>query len=144
MANNLPGQGAIRLARFREEKPYVHQAYPSMRFHPDGREARVESAAHDAEACPPEDGWKDSPFPPKPKAAPVAEVTVADLRAKLVAQATQFDKSWSEVIQANEELKRVNAALRDEFVVKVEAASDATPVEDAIEPISKAKKTKNA
>ncbi len=49
-------------------KPYVHQPYPSDRYHPDGRVQTVRDRAHEMEICPPEDGWRDTPAAFEPPA----------------------------------------------------------------------------
>jgi hypothetical protein len=40
---------------------YVHQAYPSTRYHRDGRVQGVNDPAHELEVAHPEDGWADTP-----------------------------------------------------------------------------------
>jgi ferric-dicitrate binding protein FerR (iron transport regulator) len=40
---------------------YVHQAYPSTRYHRDGSVVGVNDPAHEQAVAPAEDGWADTP-----------------------------------------------------------------------------------
>ncbi len=125
---NQPGQGAIFTgSRFAHEHiRYVHQPFPSMRFHPDGREQAVTDPEDDAQRCPQSEGWTDKPFPPKPKPAPVKELTVADMQAKLEAQAATFDKSWTELVAERDALKKENLDLKAQLAVPASDTPDAS------------------
>ncbi len=85
MPQYYPGHGRTvipsRLAE--EKKPYIYQAYPSHRFHPDGRELIVQSAADEEERCPESEGWVKTPFPAKPKSVAVPEQSASELKLQL-------------------------------------------------------------
>jgi hypothetical protein len=63
---------------------YVHQAYPSTRYHRDGRAMGVNDPAHEQEVAPAEDGWADTPaaFENDEAATPVATPAPAKNRKR--------------------------------------------------------------
>jgi hypothetical protein len=62
-----------------EQKPHVFQSYPSVRYHPDGSTKTVNGEAEDRAL---ESPWRDTPYPPIPLVAPVAEPTLGELKAE--------------------------------------------------------------
>ncbi len=109
MPQMQPGQGRIvmpsRLAE--ERKPYVFQPYPSHRFHPDGRDVKVQDEDDELERCPASEGWVKTPFAPKPKPAlaPEPEETGAKLKILLDHQRETFDRAYRQLSNEHERLK---------------------------------------
>lgn len=65
--------------RANEKTAYVFHAYPSCRYHPDGRMVLVKNEGED-KACPPP--WRDTPYPQPEKVAPPPEPTLDELKAE--------------------------------------------------------------
>lgn len=107
---NQPGQGAVHMPSRYEAKKYVHQAYPSTRFHPDGRDMTVASEEDDATRCPAAEGWRNKPYPPKPVTASKPEPTLAELKADLAEKIWAFNRSWGDLTLEHENLKTAYAS----------------------------------
>lgn len=89
--------GATKI-NFRQTTPYVYLAYPSTRYHSDGRSVEVKNAEEDAALGEP---WRDTPYPqPLPVALP-PEPTFEELKVKA-----------AQLVQENEELKRENTDMK--------------------------------
>lgn len=110
MPQNQPGQGrTVMPSRLAEEKkPYIHQSYPSTRFHPDGRVSRVENEADEQDRCPVVDGWAKTPFPAKPQ-PPVAVVPEAspsaDVRILVDELKSTYQKTYQELLTTHKSLE---------------------------------------
>jgi hypothetical protein len=61
-------------------KTYVHRAFPSVRYHPDGSLVIVDSAEASKALG---DPWRADPYPPVPVVVPPPELTVAELKDAL-------------------------------------------------------------
>ncbi len=115
-----PGQGrTVMPSRLALEKiPYVHQAYPSHRHHPDGREIVVQNEEDDRERCPASDGWVKGSLPakPTPKVAPVPQETALELKILMDNQTATFDKAYRQLSNEHEELKAFSAEQSNELM----------------------------
>lgn len=65
--------------RANENKPYVYQPYPGMRYHPELGSQIVRNEEQDKVLGPP---WRDTPYPQKPVAPPPPEPTFDELKAE--------------------------------------------------------------
>lgn len=112
---NLPGQGRQMMpSRSAMDKiPYVHQSYPSHRFHEDGREVIVTSEYDEQDRCPENEGWVKTPFPPKPKPVEEPEPTQIDLKVRLAEQTHHFNKSWDQLTVTHESLQDEHKKLQE-------------------------------
>ncbi len=115
MQQNLPGQGATYLRRT-EVKPggYTFQAFPTTRYHEDGRVvADIQTEEDEMERCPPSEGWVKTPFPPRPTPPKVVERTAAEANAEVERQAKIFDASWKGLTREHEALRAQHAELAE-------------------------------
>lgn len=131
-------RGAI-FAKEAPAEPYIHQAWPSIRYHRDGSQKIVQNAD---EAAALGEEWATSPFPPKPKVAPPPEPTKAEVQAKLKA----LTEMHEELKAYSAEKTAENLALRAELAkLKVHLAGvepEPTPGEDNTEDTPRAKKAR--
>ena len=115
-----PGQGKIVIPNQdplspKNHRPYVHQPWPSVRYHPDGRQLIVRSA-EDAEArCPAADGWVKTQFPPKPKPAPPVEPTFAELKAALAKSQDFAAEKVGEILELHQRIADLQTAHGEEI-----------------------------
>jgi hypothetical protein len=97
-------------------KPYRHEAYPSVRFHPDGRSHVVKTIEEDRALGEP---WADIPYPPVDKPAPAPDAAPLDPTVPLQAKITELE-------QENTDLRSVVTELRGELRTLKTAAKNKT------------------
>lgn len=142
IGNIIPRQGATSMpSRFANEgKRYVFQAYPSTRYHPDGRVVVVKDADDDERLCPEAEGWGRSPFPPKKPEPVKPEPTPAYINGQLA----EFELLKERHAKLTDFCLQQTAELL-ELRAKVAAPkSDPPPAAEvaASEPAAKTKKAK--
>jgi hypothetical protein len=93
--------------RANENKPYVHQNYPSCRYHPDGSMFLAKNEEQDKALVPP---WRDTPYPPVVIPPPPSPPTVEEI----VAAGEHAQKESASLKRENLDLKAENQKLRAE------------------------------
>jgi hypothetical protein len=142
MPQNRPGEGRVVMPSqsSQSKKPYVHQKFPSFRFHPDGRAVVVRNEPEEQDQCPPADGWATTPFPPKPRAAPPRDLTLEEMKVehlKLQAAYSKLSQEHAEMHLAHEDLKKYMVGQSEEIAFSKKHSQVETPV---VEPDTKKKK----
>jgi hypothetical protein len=141
MFNNTPiPHGATRIDHH-AKTPYVHQPYPSVRFHPDGTTVEVKNEEEDALLGEP---WARSPFPPpppapKPEPPPSPRAAFATLRDEHEALARYSAEKATEAMSLREEL---GAAKEELAAAKAELEAAAKAIAELREQL--AQLTENA
>lgn len=120
-----------------ENKPYVHQAFPSTRYHKDGRVQLVDSPKHEQDTCPASEGWSKSPVDVPAAPAPTAPTSGSDLKVLLQSLAEENGKLSGENARLSAELhglraqlaaaaqaKKKNSGQFDKSAASVEAADE--------------------
>lgn len=80
MFADTPAPHGATKVQYGSNQPYVHQPYPSVRFHPDGRTVTVRDEEEDRALGKP---WANKPYPPVPVVARPPEPTVEELKAQV-------------------------------------------------------------
>jgi hypothetical protein len=120
-----PQDRGLRFFKKPEERPYVFQAYPSVRYHRDGRSMTVKTEDEDLALG---EDWAATPFPPIPKQAPAAEPTRAELAAKL----HRLTELYGELKLYTTDLTNANLELRLELAkLKSQRGSEPTAAEES-------------
>ncbi len=94
------------------DPPYIFQAYPAMRYHPDGR-TKVVNSDGEADALGAE--WQASPCdaPAQAEAADCASCT--SLTIELADQKARFNNAWAARVKEFDDLKASHDQLQGAF-----------------------------
>jgi hypothetical protein len=139
-----PQDRGLKFFKKPEERAYVFQPYPSVRYHRDGRSMTVKSEDEDLALG---KDWAATPFPPVPKPAPAAEPTKMELLAKLNHLTELYGelKAYTTDVQnANIELRTQLAKLKahPEAAALAPDAESETPAADEAHKGNKKRKEK--
>jgi hypothetical protein len=110
-----------RSLRVRQEaKPYVHQPFPSCRYHPDGRVLEVKSEDEDIALTAEDARWAHTPYPAVAVVPPPAPPSIDEVQAentelrKLVAFLTEAQERLGARFDTNERIMAAQlTAIRD-------------------------------
>lgn len=90
--------------------------YPTWRYHPDLEGRIVKNPEQEEKETPASDGWRDTPYPAKPKLEPGNKCkNCARLQS-------MFDASWADKTKECDALKKKYDALIEEYKALEESA----------------------
>lgn len=104
-----------------ENTPYVHQSFPSVRFHADGRVVTVADQEADDLLGP---DWSTKAPPPPPVVVPLPPPTVEELSAAI----EMLRASNAELKAGNDELRSLHTELRAELARATRKSKPLAPV----------------